>query len=405
MSVQHEITEGDNDSLKKFFRIAEAYADGPVWEGNAVELLIDGPATYARMLEEIEQAKKFIRLEVFNFSDDDVGQKFAKALKSQSENGVSVHVIYDCVGSLTSSESIFSEMRDAGVKVRSYNEIDPTIGGNPLNANVRNHRKLMVVDGKIAFTGGINICSRYQSSSSTGISKDRLKEGWRDTHVAITGPAVGDFLKAFNESWLEAGGKSEECFNQALEFNRTGNIHVAKLIAEGGNSAKSPIYKAYCLAIGAAQAHIYISQAYFVPDRPFIRQLVKAARRGVDVKILVPGFSDSSLVLNASRFRYGRLLRNNVRIYETTSAFIHAKTAVIDGQWSTVGSSNLDNRSIVHNYEINAVMLGKEFGQQMIDQFQIDIANAREIELSEWKKRSLLERIKQYVSSLLDYWI
>jgi cardiolipin synthase len=262
-----------------------------------------------------------------------------------------------------------------------------------------------VVDGSVAFTGGLNLSREYAHSSSHRASLDTLSQGWRDTHVAIRGPAVEGFELAFEEQWaLQEGSFAEEPLS-GVTFEAAGSDLVAVLQAEGGDEEVSPIYRAYLEAMRTAADRIWITQAYFAPDEEFMRHINNAVARGVDVRLLVPGQSDSKLLLNASRSRYGKLLEHGVKIYESRISILHAKTAVIDGIWSTVGSSNLDYRSFLHNDEINAIILGTDFARQMEARFQEDLENSQQVTLETWSDRSLGDRIKEFFSWMFAYWL
>tara|TARA_R110001599_G_scaffold353880_1_gene602011 strand:+ start:126471 stop:127841 length:1371 start_codon:yes stop_codon:yes gene_type:complete len=377
----------------------------PLYKESRVELLIDGPATFREMFQAIEQAQHSIYLETYIFADDEAGQQFAARLMEKARQGIDVRLIYDSIGSLSSGDGFFERMEEAGVKSIEYHAINPLDGGNPLDANTRDHRKILVVDDAVAFTGGINLSRTYSSGSSHSPSRASLDYGWRDTHIAIYGPAIDGFRQIFMQQWHWQGGKPENMPHVDVPIARAGNDLVAVLQSEGGNDQESAIYRAYLDAMDIAVTNIWITQAYFAPDDAFMTTLKAAAQRGVDVRIVVPGVSDSQLVLHASRSRYGELLRAGVKIYENTSSVLHAKTAVIDGIWSTVGSSNLDYRSFIHNDEVNAVVLGTAFGRQMEAQFEQDIERGRPIKLEEWEQRSITDRVREFFSWSVEYWL
>jgi cardiolipin synthase len=380
----------------------------PLYRNNHVELLIDGPATYKRMLQCISNARQQVYLETYIFADDEIGRQFASLLKEKSRAGVTVGIIYDSIGSIRSDGDFFDDMKREGIRVIEFNDVSPG-RGSLLRLNNRAHRKLLVVDNRIAFTGGINLSSTYSSSSNAASRRNLLLEGWRDTQIAVTGPAVEGFMRDFSDRWHRLSGqrlRGKECQSMDRRGNsQQGNETVAILTATGGDDTKSAIINAYKAAIRRARERVWITQAYFAPARGFVSLLRRAARRGVDVRLIVPGVSDSPIVRHASRSWYGSLLRKRVRIYECTNALLHAKTAVIDGIWSTVGTSNLDYRSFLHNDEINAVILGRGFARRMEAQFEDDIANSMSIDLETWKRRPFLDRIVERFSRSLEYWL
>jgi cardiolipin synthase A/B len=375
----------------------------PLYRNNHVDLLIDGPATYRKMLDSIRAARELVYLETYIFSDDEVGRRFASALKERRERGLTIAIIYDSVGSIGSDGTFFDDLERAGIRVVQYNSINP-LRGKLSKLNNRGHRKLLVVDNRIAFTGGINLSETYTSSSSAGGRHDPLRNGWRDTQIAVTGPAVDGFLRAFVDRWSRITGECLPCV-EPQKAGGAGGETVAIVTATGGQGRGSAIVGAYEAAIRSARKRVWITQAYFAPARGFVSELRKAAKRGVDVRIIVPGITDSPLVRHASRSWYGTLLKKQVRIYESAHALLHAKTAVIDGIWSTVGTSNLDYRSFLHNDEINAVILGRRFGRRMEEQFTKDIEHCRPVDLHNWRRRPFLDKLIERVSRAVEYWL
>lgn len=396
--------QADTNTVATLISTVNSLSDVPVYQDNQVELLIDGPATYASMLEAIASAEHHIFLETYIFANDEAGREFAAALIKKSRELVDVKVIYDSLGSILSEEELFATMEDAGVELIEYNNIDPMEGGNPLTINNRNHRKLLVVDNKVAYTGGINLASSYSSGSGAHLKRDVMRQGWRDTHIAVRGPAVRGFEEIFVRNWESLDGAINRSETAAPDGHPGGEV-VAILTAKGGDGESSAIFAAYLDAMQLAEQRIWITQAYFAPSTEFLGVLECAAARGVDVRLLVPGVSDSALVLNASRSRYDRLLGAGVRIYENQHAVLHAKTAVVDGIWSTVGSSNLDSRSFLHNDEVNAIIFGVEFGKKMEAQFRHDLSQASEITLTQWRTRSTWSRMLENLSWTIEYWL
>ncbi|MBA6413175.1 cardiolipin synthase B [Parahaliea sp. F7430] len=376
----------------------------PIYRDNYVELLIDGPATLTSMMRAIQAAEHYIYLETYIFESSEEGRLFAEALAEKSRQGIVVNVIYDSVGSMASDVKMFEMMDASGVSLIEYHPVDPTEGGNPLDINNRNHRKLLVVDGLIGFTGGVNLSSAYGSGSKPGRRRDPIREGWRDTHIAVKGPVVQGFEQEFLNHWRSQGGQVAAP-QEPVSSPAVGDAVVAIVSSKGGDDQGSEIFAAYQDAMRRAKHSIWITQAYFAPSDDFLTLLEQAVKRGVDVRLLLPGVSDSKLVLNASRSRYTRLLRAGVRIYENQQAVLHAKTAVIDGIWSTVGSSNLDYRSFLHNDEINAIILGLDFAKVMEAQFRKDLSSAPEITLRDWKRRPLWQRITERLSWVIEYWL
>jgi cardiolipin synthase len=374
----------------------------PLIVGNKADLLIDGPTTYAAMFDAIEKAKDHINLETFIFEDDDdVGKKFAELLIRKQQSGVQVNVIYDSGGSMSTPTAFFQSLKDKGVNILEFNPINPLKARKGWQVNERDHRKLLVVDGEQAFLGGINISSVYSrgsfagSKSSDTDGKNSIKDiPWRDTHVRITGPSVAEFQKMFIATWLAQKGEPLALRKYFPDLTNTGK-EVVRAIGSSPQDKYNQMYVTLLSAFNSAETQLWITNAYFVPDPQMLAALKEAAQRGVDVRLLLPGKSDSELVYYTSRSYYDELLEAGIKIYERNDALLHAKTAVIDGVWSTIGSTNLDWRSFVNNYEINAVILGQEFGDKMKVLYEKDLAAAHLITHEQWKKRSLYARLKE----------
>jgi cardiolipin synthase A/B len=410
-------TKGNTNIFDRHLAMEEAVAESPLTVGNEVTLLIDGPTTYKAMFKAIKEAKNHINLETYIFDPDEIGQRFADALIAKQQEGVQVNIMYDSVGALNTPDAFFQRMRDSGIKVLEYNPVNPLKLRKGWEVNQRDHRKLMVIDGKVAFVGGINISSVYSSSSSgsslsgsaSGSARDDDKKSaedipWRDTHIRIEGPVVAEFQKLFLTTWQAQKGEPLENENYLPKQQIKGD-DVVRAIGSSPNAPYSQIYVTLISAINSAETSIYITNAYFVPDPQLKEALKNAAARGVDVKMILPGKTDSDLVWYASRSHYTDLLEGGVHIYERQDALLHAKTAVIDGVWSTIGSTNLDWRSFLHNQELDAVVLGYDFGRQMTDMFAMDLEGSHEITLDEWKRRPLFDRLKEWGARLWARWL
>jgi cardiolipin synthase len=367
--------------------------------GNRVSLLVDGPSTYDAMFAAIAQAKDNINMETYIIEDDEEGHRFADALIAKQKAGVQVNFIYDSVGSIGTPREFFQQMRDAGINVLEFNPVNPLALRKGWDVNSRDHRKLLVVDGRIAFVGGINISSVYSSGSSLSL-KRRAKphtsgeQPWRDTHIRIEGPVAAGFQTLFMDTWKQQKGDPLADRNYFPQLKPIGD-EVVRAIGSTPQQPFSVIYVTLLSAINSAQSQVWLTNAYFVPDPQMLAALKDAVARGVDVRLLLPGKSDSALVFYASRSYYDELLQAGVKIYERQDALLHAKTAVIDGVWSTIGSTNLDWRSFVMNQEINAVVLGPGFGAQMQKMFTEDLKASELFTLEKWRARSLGSRIKE----------
>lgn len=381
----------------------QAQTGVPLVQGNRTRLLIDGPSTYEAMLGAVESARDHIHIETYIFADDAVGRRFADALVRKRREGVAVRVVYDAIGSIASDGKFFAGMAEQGIEVAEFRPL----GSSSLwRVNNRDHRKLTVIDGRVAFTGGLNISSTYsRASTSRPGPEEGLSSGWRDTHLEIRGPSVRLFQALFVQTWTRLGHRPPPAAGLYPELDEVGDDLVQVVASEGGDEREFRVYNTYLAVLRNARHRIWISQAYFAPDAELRDALASAAARGVDVRVIVPAFTDSALIHYGSRATYESLLDSGVAIYEHENALMHAKTAVVDGVWSTVGSSNLDPRSFVHNDELNAAVVSTDLARDMEAMFGRDLASSRRIDPQTWKARPARERILERLSSLLSYWL
>ena len=386
--------------------LEESILGSPLTIDNKVTLLQDGPSTYQAMIGAINGARDSINMETYILDDDEVGQRFAAALISKQEQGVQVNLIRDSVGTLATPSSFFTNLSDAGINVLEFNPVNPLTAKAGWSVNQRDHRKLLVVDGRVAFMGGINISSVYSGGSFRSSTKIRPngKLPWRDTDLQLEGPVVGELQKLFIATWEQQQGAALAARNYYPQATRAGG-DVVRAIGSSPEEPYSLIYATLMSAINSAQTEIWITNAYFVPDPQLIAALSAAVKRGVDVKLVLPSSTDSWLVFNAGRSHYTKLLKAGVKLYERQGALLHVKTAVIDGVWSTVGSTNLDWRSFLHNQEINAIVLGTVFGDKMRASFVDDLAHSKEVTLAKWRHRALNKRTKEVIGRLWEYWL
>jgi cardiolipin synthase len=392
------------DILERYIAVVESVTESPLTKGNKVTLLADGQAAYDAMFKAIEGARDHIHLETFIIDDDDVGLKFSALLLKKQAEGVQVNLIYDSVGSIKNPDSFFQRLRDGGIQVVEFNPVNPMKAhGNWLLAHP-DHRKILIVDGKIAITGGINISSVYSSRPSGRDEEEGKPLPWRDTDVQIEGPAAAEFQKLFLETWSKQNGPERSGQNYYPKLKEEGTALVQVLGSTPGTDNRIT-FIAYVVAITFAEHSIHLTNAYFIPDDQILKAFTDAARRGVDVKIILPAATDSTLALYAARYDYSELLESGVKIYERRNALLHAKTAVIDGVWSTVGSTNLDYWSLVSDDEVNAVVLSREFAAEMEKTFVRDLAQSHEIKWEEWKERSLFSMFREWFAHLFDHWL
>lgn len=386
--------------------IEEAIVGSPLTEGNKVEVLQDGPSTYQSMIAAIGSARDHINIETYILEDDEVGQRFATELIAKQAQGVQVNMIRDSVGTLGTPSKFFTRLADAGIKVLEFNPVNPMTAKAGWEVNQRDHRKLLVIDGRIAFLGGINISSVYSGGSFSLGSKVRPdgKLPWRDTDLRLEGPVVAELQKLFIETWEKQKGGPLAPRHYFPPAQRKGH-EVVRAIGSSPDEPYSLIYATLISALRSAQTEIWLTNAYFMPDPQLLAELKTAVARGVDVKLVLPSSTDSWLVFNAGRTHYTELLEAGVKLYERRDALLHVKTAVIDGVWSTVGSTNLDWRSFLHNQEVNVVVLGAGFGDKMRAAFIADLANSNPITLDKWQHRALDVRAKELFGQLWERWL
>ena len=361
-------------------------------------LLRDGEQAFPAMLEAIARARSTISLETYILRDDGVGRRFASALSERARAGVEVNLLFDAWGSSV-PDRYLERLRHAGVRTLAYR---PISFAGPLSQRLlarlgrRDHKKSLVVDHALAFTGGINLCDDHAPRVQGGAA-------WRDTHLVIEGPAALELEWFFLRTWRREGGAPLDEARYASEGRRPdGRVQVLSSDLRRGRHS---IRRAYRNAFRGARERISITNAYFLPTLPLFRALTTAARRGVDVRVIVPGESDVAAVRLASRSIYGRMLRAGVRIFEYAGRMLHAKTAVVDGRWATVGSSNLDSQSLRRNLEANAIVEDERFAAALEAMFEEDLASSLEVTRADWQRRGPLERAGSWLAYLAKDWL
>jgi len=394
------------DIFERHLALEEAIAGSPLSAGNDVRLLQDGPATYRAMLAAIATARDHIHLETYILDDDEVGRLFAQALIERRRAGVAVRLIHDGVGTLGTPPAFFQALVEAGVAVLEFNPPNPLLARKEWALNQRDHRKLLIVDGRVAFLGGINISSVYSGGSlkRRAPTGDETGLAWRDTDLAVRGPVVADLQRLFLAAWTAQKGPALDLANAFPPAEAAGR-QVVRALGSSPEEPYSLIYATLLSAIASAETSVHLTNAYFAPDPQLLAALEAAAARGVDVVLILPSRTDSWLVFHAGRAHYERLLRAGVKIFERRGVILHSKTALIDGVWATVGSTNLDWRSFLHNHELNVVVLGAEFGQQLQAMFAADRAASAEITLEAWRRRPLSWRTQEAFARLWEYWL
>ncbi|WP_428390446.1 phospholipase D-like domain-containing protein [Lichenicoccus sp.] len=379
----------------------ERLAHKPFIPGNNAQLLVNGPAAFAALSRAIDGARRRIDMESYEY-DRQAGARFSDLLLAARARGVEVNLIYDAWGALGTPASMFDRLKQAGVRVLEFNPLTPNdrVG---IHLNRRDHRKLLCVDGGIAITGGVNISQVYENRPQLA-GTPVAQAAWRDTDVAITGPVVGQFEHYFMETWHAQHGAPLPPPPQSSTTPQSmprGDMLVQAI--DGAPVSHHPlIYRTLLSVIGLSRHSVHLTTGFFAPTPELARALAAAARRGVDVQIVVPSQSTSDEALEAGRSHYETLLKAGVKIHERLHRVLHAKTAVVDGAWSAIGSSNLDWRSVVWNNEIDAVIIDRGFGARMETLFAFDVSQSRTIDLRHWRERPLLERFLEWQAGLVQ---
>jgi len=393
-----------SDLLQRHLAIEQALVDTPLITGNRTRLLQDGPATFRAIFKAIRGAKHYVFLEYYIFENvTSDGEHLADLLIQKEREGVEVAIIDDGYGSIDTPSAFLDRLKKAGVLMLEFHPLNPLKAQNGYSINDRDHRKILVADGNTAIIGGVNLYTAYQRHPHARLvaSQGGNPQTWHDTDIEIDGPAARRVQQVFLDHWVAEGGKPLQAIGQAPPSHAVGG-EVVRII--GSNHEDTvPRYDATLLsAIRNAEKSIWLTTAYFVPTQDEMHDLEAAARRGVDVRLMLPGKSDSSLALAVGHADYGDLLEAGVKIFEFENGFLHSKCAVIDGVWSTVGSSNFDHRSILFNDEVDAVVLGRNTAGQLAALFERDENAARQITLTAWEDRPLTEKIRELYSRLVE---
>ena len=370
-----------------FYPTLQAYAGAPIVGGNSVTILLNGDEIFPAVLKEIRSARESIAYAQYFYEDGPIARAVAEALAERCQAGLKVHVLLDGVGTLFMPAEYQELMRQSGCQVQAFRPVRPW---SLHKANYRNHRRLLVVDGRIGFTGGSGVSKKWMGNG-------RVKDHWRDTDIRVEGPAVEWLQAAFVENWLEVTGAAlggPAYFPRPNPAQGSVLVQVVRSSPAGGDSA---MYTTFLLALASARRSIRITNPYFMLDEAMTEVLLKRIQAGVTVDVLVPGAIDHQLIRQASRATWGDLLRGGVRFHEYKPALLHAKTIVIDGMWSTVGSTNLDNRSFALNEELNVVTYDRAVAARLEAAFADDLAHAERMTYERWKDRGLKARLVELV--------
>ena len=377
----------------KFFRTIEAHTDAPVTSGNRIDVLLNGDETFPVMLDEIRNAKSSITFAQYLYEDGSIARELAQAFAERCRAGVKTTILLDSHGSGKVPSEIIATMKDAGCNVEYFRRIEAAgiiFPWKLLRYNYRSHRRVLVIDGRIGFTGGYGISEAWTGNG-------RIPEHWRDTNARIEGPVVRFLQTAFAESWLEATGIAIGGDDYFPHLEPKGNLS-AQIVKSSPTGGSFQNYMLFLLSINSAKTSVLITNPYFIPDEVMTNALLKAVERGVRVVVLVPGKSDSRFTYTASRSHYGKLLLGGVKVFEYQASLMHAKTIVADGVWATIGSTNFDNRSFALNQEINLTVYDKGTAQKLEKIFSDDLTYSKEITYEAWQSRGIFERLFDFFS-------
>ena len=390
-NIKYEIRTSYGVKAPQFLHVMGQLLGPPLVDGNRVTGLLNGDEIFPAMLGAIRNAQKTICFETYIYWAGSIGKEFSDALCERSKQGVKVHVLLDWVGSDRIDNALLDNMEAAGVEVERYR---PLRWYNLARMNHRTHRKLLVVDGQVGFTGGVGIADEWLGNADS-------PEHWRDSHFQLEGPAVAQMQAAFMDNWIKTKSKVH---HEAEYFPplKTAGDALAQVFKSSSREGSESARLMYLLSIACAEQSILLANAYFVPDDLAVESLLAAKKRGVRIEVIVPGkYTDMPIVRRASRGRWGRLLEAGIEIFEFQPTMYHCKVMVVDTLWTSVGSTNFDSRSFRLNDEANLNILDAEFAHRETENFAEDRARSKQITLAEWKRRPLREKVTEFLAGLL----
>jgi cardiolipin synthase len=389
--IETQLVHQYDASDPQFRRSLGVLLGPPIIEGNKIDVLLNGDQIFPSMLDAIRHAQKTITFETYIYWSESIGREFAEALAERARSGVKVHLMLDFIGSIKMDQQQIEAMRAAGVQVQRYHK---PVWWKLARLNNRTHRKLLIIDGKIGFTGGVGVADQWRGNAQDA-------NHWRDTHFRVEGPVVGQMQAVFTDNWTKATGVVLDGEEYFPPLQKVGTM-PAQMFSSSPTGGSESMHLMYLMAIAAARRTIDLSSSYFVPDELASKALVAAARRGVKVRIITPGKNiDSDVVRSASRERWGPLLAAGVRIAEYQPTMYHVKALVVDSQLVSVGSTNFDNRSFSINDEANLNVMDPDFARAQAVIFDDDWRRARPISLAHWEDRPVLEKLGGELASLV----
>jgi cardiolipin synthase len=389
--IDTQLTRTYDTNDPQFRRSLGVLLGPPIVEGNKAEVLLNGDQIFPAMLKAIREARHSINFETYIYWSGTIGKEFTEALAERARAGVKVNVLLDWIGSIKIDDASMEEMRRAGVQLHRYHK---PVWWKLTRLNNRTHRKLLITDGRIGFTGGVGIADKWRGNGQD-------EDHWRDTHFRVEGPVVGQMQAVFNDNWTKATGVVLDGEDYFPALTPQGGM-PAQMFSSSPTGGSESMHLMYLMAITAARHTIHLSNAYFVPDDLTVQALVAAAKRGVEVRIITPGkIIDSDVVRAASRERWGELLKAGIKIAEYQPTMYHVKALVVDSLLVSVGSTNFDNRSFSLNDEANLNLLDAEFAKQQEAVFNDDWRRARQISLTQWEQRPWTDKLAGEFAALV----
>lgn len=390
-------TGDDNGPPPRIDMLLAALPGAPATGGNRVDILATAAVAYDAMLAEMEAAQEHIHLCSYIMRDDRTGRRFGDVLMRKASQGVQVRVLIDGIGSYGLPDDFIGDLKCAGVQVAAF--LPATVSVARRSLNYRNHRKILVVDDRVGFTGGLNIGDEY-------LGLDPKYGHWRDMHLQLQGPAVGELQRIFRRDWVFAagGGKPDKRLKGGSVRAQTGEPagrHRAQIVADGPDAWGNPLLELFHTAIASARSRVYIVTPYLIPDAALRLALRTAAISGLDVRVVIPGLSDSKLVQWATLSYVQELLQAGIRVYRYGNGFIHSKLVLIDGEYASVGTANLDMRSLHANFELTAVLIDTALTAALEQQFWLDVSQSAELHLQSYAARPRRQRFCELAGRML----
>ena len=382
-----------SDSSRQLISLVNKLANPHLFTGNDIKLFTSGQDKFAALLRDIEAAQDYVHVQYFIIENDTVGSQLIGLLKRKAQEGIQVRVLYDYVGSFYMRPRVLKEMRQAGIEVHPFLEVTPA--NVAFRINWRNHRKIVVIDGKIGYMGGMNIADRY-------VTGDKKWHAWRDTHLRIAGEAVAALQYSFAIDW---NFTTRKLLTSPTKHHHTLPDHggyIMQMMSSGPTNRWNNISIVFLRAISLSTQRIYIQTPYFLPSEPLLKALQSAALSGVDVRLMIPRRPDSLMLRLATGSYIKECLLAGMKIYFYEPTVMHAKVVIVDDEFVTTGSTNFDSRSFEHNFEFNTLIYSKQFNKMMCDTFEADMNQCTRVSMSKWKKRPLMQKALESVIRLIS---